>query len=305
MANPQVSANFGDILDPLFQSIFHEVYTERPDMIPTLYNTEPTNGRETMKWTQVGAIENFKTFSGTVDYGSMNQGFDTTATPVEFANGVQVERKLFDDDQHNIFDARPRGLARSAFRTRQIHASQKFNNAASIDNTFAVNTESVALVSDSHTTTSGASTAAGFDNQLTGALTAVNVQTAYIQMRGFLGDQAEIITVQPDTLLVPVDLQEAAFEIAQSSGKVDTDLNNRNVHQGRYTVIEWEYLSDVNNWFMMDSTLQKESLHWTDRTALEFAMIEDFDTLIAKWRGYMRYAHAHIDWRFILGNIVS
>ena len=307
MANPMISSNFGDILDPRFQSVFWNKYSDRPDMIPTLYNQPSTNGRNNMTWTQVGAVEDFNEFSGSVDYSSMNQGFDTTLTPVEFTRGIQIERKLFDDDQYNIMDQRPTALARAAHRTRQKHAATFFNNASSLNTggTFYTNTEGVAPVTNSHTTTSGASTASGFDNLVTSALTAVAVQSAYIQARGFLGDQAEIITVLPNELLVPVDLQEKAFEITASSGKVDTDLNNPNIHQGRYKVIEWEYLSDTNNWFLMDSSLRTESLHWTDRTSLEFAMIEDFDTLTAKWRGYMRYGLAHIDWRFILGAIVS
>ena len=107
----------------------------------------------------------------------------------------------------------------------------------------------------------------------------------------------------PDTIMVPPDLEEAAFEITASSGKVDTADNNRNVHEGRYKVIDWEYLNDVNNWFLIDSNMKEESLFWTDRETLEFAMIEDFDTLVAKWRGYMNYAMAHVDWRWI--NVAS
>lgn len=305
MAVPHTSDNFGDLLDPRFQSIFWEVYQERPDMVPELYNMVPTNNRNNMMWTQVGTVEDFVEFTGTVDYTSLNQGFDTTAIPVEFARGVQVERKLYDDDQYNIMNQRPRALARAAFRTRQKHGAQFFNNISSVDTTFYTNTEGVAPASNSHLTTSGASTATGFDNLTTSALTAVSLQAAYIQMRDFRGDQGEVITVMPDTILVPVDLQEAAYEITASSGKVDTDFNNRNIHEGRYRVMEWEYLTDSNNWFLMDSMLQRESLHWTDRMPMEFAMIEDFDTFVAKWRGYMRYALAHIDWRFLLAAVVA
>lgn len=305
MAVPHISENFGDLLDPRFQRIFSDKYNEHPDMVPMLYTMTPTNGRNNMMWSDVGAVEDFTEFSGTVSYSSRNQGYDTTATPVEFVGGVQVARKLFDDDQYNIMDQRPRALARAAFRTRQSHGAQLFNNATSVDTTFYTNTENVALVSDSHTTTSGASTSTGFDNQTTSALTAAALQAAYIQHRDLRGDQAERISVIPDTLLVPIDLQEAAYEITASAGKVDSADNNRNVHEGRYKVIEWEYLNDANNWFLIDSMLKEESLFWTDRTPLEFAMIEDFDTLVAKWRGYMRHAYAHTDWRWIVGGIVS
>ncbi|GAG53159.1 unnamed protein product, partial [marine sediment metagenome] len=100
-------------------------------------------------------------------------------------------------------------------------------------------------------------------------------------------------------------LYEEAYEIINASGKVDTDLNNPNVHEGSYTAVDWEYLTDTNDWFMMDSTLRKEQLHWFDREPLEFAFIEDFDTMIGKWRAYMRYGNAHTDWRFIFGSQVA
>ena len=37
----------------------------------------------------------------------------------------------------------------------------------------------------------------------------------------------------------------------------------------------------------------------------EFAMVEDFDTLVGKWRLYSRYGHGHNDWRWVLGAQVS
>ena len=100
-------------------------------------------------------------------------------------------------------------------------------------------------------------------------------------------------------------ISEEAYEIINASGKVDTDFNNPNVHQGQYKGIEWQYLTDTNNWFMMDSVARSQMLHWVDRVPLEFAFIEDFDTLVGKWRGYTRYANAWTDWRFILGASVA
>jgi phage major head subunit gpT-like protein len=306
MAVPHVSTNFGDLLDPRFQRIFDEEYKQLPDMLPMLFTTVPQNGRNNIMWSQVGTVPDFNEFTGTVTYASQNQGYDTTATYVEFASGIQVERKLFDDDQFHVMDQKPRALAASAARTRQKHGARILVNAFSVDTFFYNNSEAVALCSNSHTTTSGASTANGFDNLTTAALSAVAVAAARIQMVGFRGDQAERISVVPDELWHPPDLYEEAYEIIQSSGKVDTANNNRNVHEGKYRSIEWNYLGgDTNNWFMVDSTLKRQMCFWIDRIGLEFAMIEDFDTLVAKWRAYMRYANAHVDWRWILGASVS
>lgn len=305
MPVPHTSGSFGDLLDPRFQQIFSETYKQLPDMIPTLFTMAPNNGRNNMTWSSVGAVPDFTEFTGSVGYSSQSQGYDITSTPLEFTNGIQVERKLFDDDQYHVMDQKPRGMATAAQRTRQKHAARLLNNAFSVDNYFYNNSEGVSLCSNSHTTTSGASTASGFDNMVTAALTATAVAAARIQMVGFRGDQSERVSIVPDELWFPPDLYEQAFEISASMGKVDTALNNRSVHEGKYKLYEWNYLTDSNNWFMCDSAMRKNSVFWLDRTPLEFAMIEDFDTLVAKWRGYMRYSNAHVDWRWILGAQVA
>lgn len=302
---PHVSTAFGDLLDPRFQKIFYERYKQLPTMLPEFFNFIGTNGRADMRWSDVGTLPDWGVFGGTVDYKSSSQGYDTIATPLEFASGIQIERKLFDDDQYNIMDQRPRALATSAQRTREKHGARLFNNAFSVDTLFYVNSEGVALCSDNHTTTSGASTASGFDNLGTAALSATAVAAARIAARNFRGDQAERIDVSLDELIIPPDLYEEAFEIVSSMGKVDTDLNNRNVHNGQYTIKEWNYLTDTNNWFLADSVGRGDSVFWTDRVPMEFAMAEDLDTIIAKWRGYMRYALAHTNWRWIYGHQVS
>jgi len=43
-------------------------------------------------------------------------------------------------------------------------------------------------------------------------------------------------------------------------------------------------------------------LNWFDRIALEFAQEEEFDTLVAKFRAYMRYECGWSDWMWILGS---
>ncbi len=305
MPVPHSSENFGDTLDPRFQRILDDTLMQLDDMVPTLYSDAGTNGRDEMKWSEVGTVPDFQAFAGTVGYQSVSQGYDVTATPLEFTNGIQVTRKLFADDQYHIMDQRPKGLANSAMRTRQAHAARVFNMAFSVDPLFYSHSEGLSLCNDSHTTTSGASTAAGFDNLGTAALTAVAVNTARIQMRNFRGDQAEKISVNPNELWVPIDLQEAAWEITESTGKLDTANNNPNFHKGTYTLFDWEYMTDTNNWFMADSRMRGEHLHWTDRDPLEFAMVEDFDTYTAKWRAYMRYANAWTNWRWIFGAQVA
>lgn len=306
MPVPHTKEAFGDLLDIRFQEIFDDNFPQLNDMLPELFAFPPDNSRIDMRFSQVSGYGDISEFTGSVVYQSVAQGFDTIITPIEFASGFQVERRLFDTDQYGIMNQRPAGLARAAQRTRQKHGARIFENAFSVDTKFYNNSESVALCSDSHTTTvQSASTASGFDNLVTTALSATALATARIQMRGFRDAAANRGDVEPDEILFPPDLYEIAFEINASMGKVDTAENNRNVHFGRYTMKEWNYLSDTNNWFLMDRSLRGESLKWFDSVPVEFANAEDLDTLIAKFRLYMVYGNAHLDWRWINGANVS
>jgi phage major head subunit gpT-like protein len=300
------SGSFGDLLDPRFEQIFQDHLTQLPDKIPSLFSMPNSNGRDNMRWSDVGAITDWDEFDGSVSYEDLVQGYDTVATPLEFVKGTQVARKLFDDDQYHIMDQRPASMATAAQRTRQKHGARIWNNAFSVDTYFYNNSEGVALCSNSHTTNaSSVSTSTGFDNLITSALSATAVASARIQMVKFRDDKAGRIDVMPDELLIPVDLYEKAYEIVASQGQVDTAQNNRNVHESSYGIHEWSYLSDTNNWFMQDSSSRKASLFWLDRVTPEFAFVEDFDSLIAKWRGYGRWGNAWIRWHWILGSQVS
>ena len=306
MPTPATSESFGDLLDPRFQKIFNDEYAALPDMIPVIFGMPPDNGRADMRWSQVGAFADWNEFTGSVQYDTVFQGFDTTATHVEFSSGFQIERKLFDDDQYNVMDQRPTGLAQAYSRTRQKHGARIFNNAFSVDSFFYVNSEGVALCSNSHATNAeGVSTATGFDNLVTTALSNTAVSAARLQFRKFRDDRANRRSFMPNELIVPIDLEDTAQEIIASAGKPDTAENNINVNRNRFTVVSWDYLTDTNNWFMSDSANRKTFLVWVERVAREFAFAEDLDTIIAKWRGYARYSNAWWDWRWCLGAQVS
>jgi hypothetical protein len=306
MPVPAASGAFGDLLDPRFR----KVYFERYNAVPTkrdLFYTTISSDRDTVRDTAVGTLGDLVEFTGNIVYDDMSQGYDVTETHKQFTSGFQIERTLFDDDQYNIMDRRPAGLATATQRTMEAHAARLFNNSASVDTYFFSHSEGVPLSSDSHTTTSGASTSTGFDNTLTTGLSAAALETARIQMMNFRGDRGERINMQPDTILIPSigTLEEVAWEIVNSKGKVDAYTNNANFQEGKWKVIVWPYLTDATDWFLIDSSMMKDMLFWVNRVSPEFGWIEDFDTLVAKYRVYTRYGCYYNDWRWVLCNNVS
>ena len=133
----------------------------------------------------------------------------------------------------------------------------------------------------------------------------MSVATARLQFKAFRDDRANRKNFKPDELWFAPDLMERAWEINNALGKLDTANNNPNFHKGVYTLNEWDYINDANDWWMCDSGKRRKMVFWMDRIVKEFAFAEDLDTLVAKWRGYMRYTHAWTNWRWVLGNQVS
>ena len=305
MGVPHDSGAFGDLLDKRVTKLFYDELTQLPDRVGEFYSMD-TSKDSFEKWSGVGEIGDFAEFNGSVVYQSQSQGYDVTAEHRAFVNGFQVTRQMYDDDRHGIWERKSPALANAYSRTRQAHGARIFNFAFSNDSFFYNNTEAVALCSDSHTTTSGASTATGFDNLTTASLTATAVSSLRTQMRGFRGDVANKISVMPDKLVYPIDLADRADEIIKSAKDPNSANNAYNPQgNGRWTGTDWEYLTDTNNWFMLDTKNAKQWLVWFDRVPLEFGKAEEFDSFVAKWRAYCRYSYMWLNWRWIAGSEVS
>ena len=304
-----ISTNWQDLLDIRFAKIYDNRYKQLPDMIPRLFHVvRPGESpqRATYRTSSAGSFGDVPEFTGSVTYDDVYQGYDGVITPKEYASGYQIERKLFDHDEFGIMDKKPSGLATSLQRTRQKHAAQHFNNRFSVDTTWNTFTENVALCSNSHTTTApGVSTASGFDNLVTTAFSAASLAAARIQMLGVRDDRGNRIVVNPKLVLHPPDLYDLVHEVIKSEGKPGVATNDANVHLDAYESLEWLYLTDTNDWSLIDPVMMKDSLHWYDELPGEFAMVEAFDELLGKWRVYERHGGGHDDWRWMLGAQVS
>ena len=53
-------------------------------------------------------------------------------------------------------------------------------------------------------------------------------------------------------------------------------------------------------WFLQDGNRHELNFFW--RVKPEFKHEEDFDTFVAKYRGYMRYSYGFSDWRGMVGS---
>ena len=276
---PLTSGNFADLLKPGLKGIFDDGIAGRPQpMIDMLFNVQSSTRFEE-QYQGMGAQGIVPVFDGTVPYTDFDAGYRTDIRNYELAQGIQIERRLVDDDQTG------------QIRSRASNMSEAFNNTIETDaaNVF------INGFTDSGTNRMGAST--------NGALTIDNLDTTRQAMRNFTDDQGQLLGVNPDMLLVPPELERTATQLVSERaiyepGSAQYDVN---MFSGRFRPVVWNRLTDGNAWFLIDSRLMKSHLIWQWRIRPEFAQAEDFDGLTAKFRGYMRYGIGWTDWKFIYG----
>ena len=296
-----LTQNFSDFLDARVRRIYDTEYAENinESMIPMIFGME-TSTRNYEIVSGIGGMQDLQTFDGTISYDTVSQLYDKTFSFPEKALGIKIERKLYDDDLTGIMKQRPRQMAISSARTREKEGASIFNGAF-------VGTDgpdSLPLCSASHPYSPDDATTQS--NAGSTALSATAVEaTRRIGHNAIFNDRGELLSVKYDMILCTINNEETAWEIINSTGKVDTANNNRNFHQGRYKLAVWDRLTDSNNWFFIDSKLAKMFLLWWDRVKDSIKLDSDTDTLVAKWYIYERYCAGWADWRQVYGHNVS
>ena len=293
------SENFGYLLDPGLRKIFMDEYSLPEGQKDNLFGMEKSS-KSVEYDLGIGGMGDLEEFDGTIPYDDFKQQYRVSYSHREWVKGIKIERKLVDDDLYSIINKRPAQLALNAKRTAEKHGSSVFNNA--FNTSVFSGGDGLALCSNAHTRVGTTNTN---DNLGTTALSATAVEATRLAMRAFTDETDNLLIARGDTLLVPPALEEQAWEIVNATGKMDTADNNPNFNKGKYRIIVWDYLSDSNNWFMIDSKMAKMYLKWFNRIPVEFNKDKDFDTYISKWSVYTRYSYGFSDWTWIYGHNVA
>lgn len=309
--------NWPSLLRPGLRKVFHLRMQSRESLFKRaqIFNTE-TSQRAYEEYQGIGELdaEGWSSFekTGKVGYDQFAPGFLQRLEHREFAKGIQVKRTLMEDNLYpdagipSSVNQRVAKLADSAAVQREKSAAELFNNAlvdtgTDIDGFPFAGSDGVGLVSAAHPNSPSDKTNVQ-SNEFELALSGDNVIVVKRAMRKFKDDRGELISVTPDTLIVPPELAETAAIINLSTLDPTSANNAVNVNKGRWNIIEWDYLTDSNLWFMVDSVLKSQHLVWLDRVAPEFESESDGDTMTAKFRGYYRYSRGYDDWRWLAGS---
>lgn len=292
------TGNWPDALEPIARKNYEMGLREIP-VEKSMFFTPRPGKKLTETYMEIGDIAQMGKFNGTVNYADISEGYKFTVTANQFAQGIKIERRFVDTDQQDIVAGLPKLLGRSVRRRIAFDVFFPFNQAF---NTSITTLDGLQICSSAHTSNNGGSSQS---NRGTTAFSALAVEATRILGRKFLTNTDNRMDVNFDTLIVPDELQESAYEVISSTGKLDTANNNANFAKGKYSVINSQYMSDTNNWFMVDSELMKECMDWADIVNPEFNNAKNFDDYVAKYSAYMHYLYAVRDWRFVFGHEVS
>lgn len=303
MPTQQISENWPELLEPGLRAIWFQQLNAivKPSPMELFYNV--TTSTKAVEYTLgVGGMTDVPEYNGVIEYKGFSEDYKATYTHVEYADGISVERKLIADDQYNVINQRTMLFGMSYGRTREKHAASTFNNAFSSS---YLGVDGKALCATDHHR--GKSDTTAQSNKGTTALSYDAVIATRLAMRKFVDDTNNLVAVNPNTLVVPADLEASAWTILNTINKPGTANNDGNFVRGQgFNVVVWDYLTDTNNWFLVDAQLAKMHLWWFNRDLPEF----DLDptgsyNLKANFRGYMRYGFGFDDYRWIYGHEVA
>ena len=288
------SANFQELLEPKFREIFFDAYDEIPEQFSDVFQVKTSKKAKEYDFHMAGTgLWDVKNPGQNINEEDMAKGDEVSYVHTAYAKMIQVEREFSDDDMYGVVEKLPRQLGIGGRATVETTAAAILNNAFSVNGY-----DGVPLFSDSHPLIKGGVA----DNLMTAsALNDANLKTGITMMRTNMKTEEGLkMQARAKKLVVSPDLEFTAMTLLQSAGVVGSANNDTNVLKGRLSPVVLDYLTDTNAWFLMDPAIAQLIFFW--RVKPEFKQSENFDGMVAKYRGYLRFSVGYSDWRGIIGN---
>lgn len=302
--NTHISENFGKLLYPGLRKIFFETYDEIPEQFPKIFNVETSNSA-TETDHGMGAFGDWTERTdelSPVAYAKIKDGGEVVYKHKAFTKGFMISRELNDDEKYGQMKKMAKALARAGRAKVEKDAITVLTKGFQGDEGF-VGRDKLPLFHNAHTLVDSEKTCS---NLIEGALNEANLKKAIQMMASQLDEAGNLIQMKATKLIVPPALEDTALRLLHSSQLPGTELNDTNEYlKNRLQVVVMDYLGATAGgsdtaWYLQDGTRHELNFFW--RVKPEFKNEEDFDTFVAKYRGYMRYSYGFSDWRGMVGS---
>jgi hypothetical protein len=235
-----------------------------------------------------------------VTYVGTQQNFHKEYQHLEYDLGFIITRIALEDNLYKqVAEENSMSLARSMRKTREIVCANVLNRAFTSGYNGA---DGVTLCNTAHLLGRGGT----YSNQLSvGAnLSEASLESALIQIGGFVDDANIILAVQGQKLIIHRNDEYEACRILQSNYQNDNANNAVNAmkYMGKLPqgVTVNHFLTDQNAWFI--KTDVEKGFKYYDRRPLQIDSDTDFDSENIKFKATMRFSASWTDPRCVFGS---
>lgn len=304
--NTHVSENFGKLLYPGLRKVFFETYDEIPEQFPKIFNVQ-TSSSATETDYGMGAFGDWEERTSevsTVAYAKIKEGGEVTYKHKAFTKGFMIGRELYDDEKYGQMKKMAKALARAGRAKVEKDAITVLTNGFEGDSGAFKGRDKKELFHSAHTLVDSVKTCS---NIVEGALSRETLKEGLKLMRTQLDEAGNLIQMKATKLIIPPALEDEARRILHSVQIDGTNNNDTNEYlkSAGLEIVVMDYLGEEAGgsdtmWFLQDGSRHELNFFW--RVKPEFKNEEDFDTFVAKYRGYMRYSYGFSDWRGMVGS---
>lgn len=279
---------------------FGTAYAEKALVFAQIF--EQTNSdkayEEVVEHTGFG-LASVKSEGAAISYDTTSQGATTRFTNVTYGLGAIVTREAIEDNQYeNVASKKAAMLARSMRLTKETVHGNILNRGF---NSNFPGGDGKELFAGDHPSLVG--------NQrnepaVAADLSEASLEDMLILIRGVTDSRGLRIMASGQKLVVPASLSFEATRIVSSVNQSGTANNDINAMRAMGLlpggVVIWDYLTDVDAWFV--TTDVPDGLMTMNRRAVALSQDNDFDTENARMKATERYSCGWGDWRGVFGS---
>lgn len=253
------------------------------------------------EYTWGGGTDSVTEWGDELPEAEMNE-YSMTISNKKFGRKLRIAKDLIEDDRKGEIFARAKafGVLFNRFMEEKAYATLAANGTG-YDSQNLIDTDHDESGSDQ-------------SNKGTTALSAAELAAARLAMLKFKDDKGQFVGANPDLLVIPVDLEKTAFGIlksilvpdADTDAASDSGAQTQNFMYNRFSVVSTPYLTDTNNWYLVDRNQAWKPIVWQERISPQLMDLgydgktDDF-TFQLRFRGNFKVGN----WKSIYGEIVA
>lgn len=254
-----------------------------------------TQNVETYPW--MGAIPDPVEFTDERKRRKINE-YSFQVTNAEWEQTIAIKRALIDDERYGQLNGMSAAMGRKFVRwfDKKVFALLPAGaTATAYDGQYFFDTDHAEGNSGTQS------------NKTTSAFDATTYATGRAAMMNFKDDQGDPVGAMPNLLVVPGALEKTALETVKA---VTVSTGGTNVLAGLSEVLVTPWLTDSNNWYLLDTQSGDKPLILQERIALELGFQgadseSGWNRSEYEYGSYWRGAFSYGDWRRAYGGIVA